>query len=266
MHIHVKNNYSRIKSILLCRPDNFQVIDPYHEQADIDRAKEQYQAFVAALTDAGVSLSYLPMLPDCPGQVFTQDLGFVVGKRLFISSMSEPLRLEEPRPLKELARQHGWSTYEVKNPLEGGDVILHDYKLFIGQSDRTCKQAIEEVAQELTNSGSNIKVVPVVIDVDKIHLDCVFNVLDKDTCLLTPGVLNPEAIHEVFPKVLIVDGADADSLGVNIVNLGDVILCSNGSVTEMLKENGYNASFVEYNEFIKASGSIGCCVLPLERI
>ena len=265
MKLHAYNDYAQLKKALLCRPDNFRVIDPYHQPADRLLAISQYEDFVSILIDKGINVEFLSLM-DSPAQVFTRDLGFVVGNLLIISNMSEPIRTQEPARLEEIAVKAGWDTYIMENHLEGGDVILHDGKLFIGQSDRTSKYAIQEVQSVLSQKNQDIEVVPVLITLSKIHLDCVFNVLDKDTCLLTPEVLNPEAITKVFPRILRASAADTEVLAVNIVNLGEgQILCSNATITQELINHEYDATYIEFSEFIKASGSLGCCLLPLER-
>ncbi len=78
--------------------------------------------------------------------------------------------------------------YKMKNNIEGGDLIHYDDVLFIGISTRTTIDAAHELQSVLNEMRKDIKVVPIYFDNSMIHLDCVFNTLEKDAAVISPYV------------------------------------------------------------------------------
>ena len=93
-----------------------------------------------------------------------------------------------------------------------------------------------------------------------------FNILNDDTCIISDYVFNSEVITKHFSNIIRVSKKDADSLALNIVNIGNkIVLCCNKNLNNVLLSYGYNSILIDFSEIIKDKGSLGCCVLELLR-
>lgn len=97
-------------------------------------------------------------------------------------------------------------------------------------------------------------------------MDCVFNILDKETCIIYAAVFKPELVVKYFKRVIKVPDEDLNEFAPNIVQLSNNnYLCSSKSFTSTLQREGFKAEYIDFSEKMKCNGSLGCCVLPLYR-
>ncbi|WP_027625864.1 dimethylarginine dimethylaminohydrolase family protein [Clostridium lundense] len=269
MKIHLNNQYDKLIYYLMVYPCKYEIIDPgnpYKNKINYHLMYSQYNNFVNLLIESGIKVQFLDIM-DSPSQVFSRDIGFVVKDILFISKLKSPERINEPNALKIFAKKHNLKTYEMKNNIEGGDVILHDEVMFVGMSRRSTREACDEVQEVLDKENIDVKVLPINFDNHKLHLDCVFNTIDRDNCIISDYVYDVDIIKKYMKNLIRIDHEAADKLGSNFVCLGDKrILTSNENVKNILCEYGYNAIYSDYSEVIKAGGSFTCSTLPILRI
>lgn len=269
MNIYLNNQYDKLVYYLMVYPCKYEIIDPgnpYKDKINYPLMYSQYNNFVNLLIENGVKVQFLDIM-NSPSQVFTRDIGFVIKDILFISKLKSPERVNEPEPLREFAKRYNLITYEMKNNVEGGDIILHDDILFVGMSRRSTREACDEVQQVLDTHKIDVKVLPIEFDNKKLHLDCVFNTIDKDNCIISDYVYDIDIIKKHMKNLIRINDEDADRLGSNFICLGDKnIITSNENVKDILCENGYNAIYSDYSEIIKAGGSFTCSTLPILRI
>lgn len=265
MNIYLKNEYNKIVYYLLVYPSKFYIDDNCQNKADMKLMYSQYNNFVNLLINLGVKVQFLD-ITNSTEQVFTRDIGFVINDIFFVSKIKSPTRQPETEPLMNFIKTHNLKYYVMNNSIEGGDVILHDEVLFIGVSDRTSMEAIKEVQFVLDDNNMAIKTVPINFDKSKIHLDCVFNTLDRDNCLVTDNVYDIDIIQKHIKNCFKLDKTAADKLGTNYVYLGDKkIITHNKDAYELLKRIGFEPYYTDFSEILKGSGSLGCCTLPILR-
>ncbi|MBU5483101.1 amidinotransferase [Clostridium sp. MSJ-11] len=268
MKIFLNNQYDKLIHYLIVYPCHFEIIDPgnpFKGKIDYPLMYSQYNNFVNTLINNDVKIQFLDVI-DSPSQVFTRDIGFVVKDLLFISKMKSPERVNEPDSLRAFAKKYNLKTYEMKHNIEGGDVILHDDVMFVGMSRRSTLEACHEVQEVLDKLNISVKVVPINFDNKKLHLDCVFNPVDKDTCVLSSYVYDVDKIKPYFKTIINIEDEDADQLGSNFIRIGNkTILTSNENVRDILREHGFTAIYCDYSEVIKAGGSFTCSTLPILR-
>jgi N-dimethylarginine dimethylaminohydrolase len=265
MNIYLKNEYDKIMYYLIVYPCKFYVDDGGKNLVKRDLLFHQYNNFVNLLTNLGIKVQFLD-LTNSAEQVYTRDIGFVVRDIFFVSKLKSPERQSETEPLMNFIKTYNLKHYVMQNPIEGGDVVIRDEVLFIGASDRTSLEAIKEVQQVLNENNVDIKAVPVAFDRSKIHLDCVFNTLDRDNCLVTDYLYDTEIIQKYIKNCIKLDKTAADELGTNYVYLGERKLITNSKSTcTLLKEIGFDPYYTDFSEIIKGSGSLGCSTLPILR-
>lgn len=268
MKLAVNNAYDPLVAGVVAYPVNLKLTDPVQSirnQIDIKLACNQYNNMLSVLTEHNVKLYFLDVA-DSPSQIYTRDVGFIIKNTLFISKLTEEERHSETPSFISFATKNRLNIHKMENNIEGGDVFIHNDIVFIGVGDRTKKEAAEEIRQYITQNKWKHKVVEVFFDVAKIHLDCTFNILDKDTCIVTHGVFNNIDVETHFNRVIRLTEDESANLGPNIINLGNgKVLTSNRQLCDKLKQENFNSIFIPFDQIVKASGGLGCCLLPLER-
>jgi len=264
MKIFESNTYNPLMNSIMVYPCNIK----HSQKVQIDGklASKQYNNLVNTLIEQGTKVHFLD-LNDSPSQLFARDIGFVIDDILFISNMTDPARKSEIEGLVALTKEYNLKHHIMKNNVEGGDILVHDKQVFIGQGERTNEGAVAEISSVLSDNNKKYELVKVFFEKSRIHLDCVFNILDKDTCIISPELFNPQDVIKYFLKVIELPRDDLDSLPSNIITPGNnLVLCSSKKFCDKLSQEGYNSIFIEFTEIIKEKGSLGCCMLPLQRM
>ena len=118
----------------------------------------QYNNFINALSKNNIKLYFIDINKNATQQVFTQDIGFVIDDLLFVSKMKEKERKIETESFMKFVKDNNIKYYEMKNNIEGGDVIKYQDVIFVGISSRTSIQAANELQEVLINMKNNTKV------------------------------------------------------------------------------------------------------------
>lgn len=106
-----KNEFAPLKQVITATLNYMQIEEAinetqkYYIKENIDQAKalKQYDHFIRVLQEEGIDVIELPAKKNLPEQIFTRDIGFVIGSRLFIASMAKSIRQAETDLLKKLA-------------------------------------------------------------------------------------------------------------------------------------------------------------------
>lgn len=249
------------KEILLCYPVNYNI-----ESKNIDKKLmySQYNSLINLLIKNKVNIRFLdPIYGE--SQVYTRDLAFQIEDAFFISNMKRENRREEVKTIEKYFKEKNLKYYKMKNNIEGGDVIHYKNKLLVGMSNRTTKDAVEELQNYLKLLKKDIDIIKIEFEKDKlIHLDCVFNIIDEETCVVSEYVYNIEEIKKIFNKVIIINKKETLDLGTNFITINDnLILTSNKEMHKTLLKEKLNTIYLNYSEFIKGGGSFNCTTLPL---
>ncbi|GAA4811238.1 arginine deiminase [Actinomycetospora chlora] len=147
-----------------------------------------------------------------PNLMFTRDSSVRVGPRIVASSMGMPARRREAS-LVALAQRHHPELGAVAptaprdpSPVEGGDVLLlAPGVLAIGVGERTSPAGAESFARAMFADGlaHTVLAVPIAQRRATMHLDTVATMVDVDTMVIYPGVLDHLEAWTVRP-----DGPD----------------------------------------------------------
>lgn len=156
-----------------------------------------------------------------PNYFFQRDPMAVVGDRLVISSMATAAREREPLLTRTIVRHHpdfaGLQVFDIDTPpsgapehnpffpypdLEGGDILVASPKIvLVGLSERTNRRGAEVLAEYLQRKETSFRHL-ILVELPRkrsyMHLDTVFTLIDRHTCLAhlpitEPG--GPESAH-----------------------------------------------------------------------
>ena len=301
ININIENEYSRIKTVLLGiannignPPSQFDTYDPrslYHVKnnsypSEIDLVKN-IDSFYNKLLKHNVDIIRPKNIPEC-NQIFTRDLGFVVSNVFFMSNIVSN-RQDELKGIEDIIKD--FNVGVIKLPefmhIEGGDVILHNDKLFIGTySDadysslitaRTNVQSIDYLKKMLPN----IEIIP--IDIKKsnrnifentLHLDCCFQTIGIDKAIICPDGFKKKEDYEFLIKlfgrknIFLANAKESFMLSSNVFVISPEVVVSHTNFKRLnlwLEEKGILVEKVDYSSVSKMSGLFRCSTLPLYR-
>ena len=161
-----------------------------------------------------------------------------------------------------LNQQHG-----IPTMFEGGDVIVHNKKLYVGQGGATNRYGRELLKKNFSNK---FDVIPIHTAPNVIHLDCAFNPLSADVALAHLDSIHPisrEVLKKDF-KILEITGQEQKALACNVFSIGDnhvFVEKQQERVINMLKKNSFKPIPTKFDMPIKIGGSFRCATCPLER-
>ncbi|QUG40840.1 hypothetical protein KD050_16310 [Psychrobacillus sp. INOP01] len=273
--IQCQSEYGTLQKVFLCEPQYMEIkevindVQKKYVNNNIDRslAISQHQIFEQTLRNAGVEVIKLRPSKEHPEQVFTRDIGFTLGNCLFISKMANPIRQGEEKILAQWMNEHDISYKKLStHSIEGGDVIIDGNRVFVGVSDRTCKNAVQALQRELPD----FEILPIPFNPKYLHLDCVFNILSSNDALIYPDALDPKIVDRLSSMYHLIEVSESEqfSMGTNVLSIGHNRVLSlpiNHEVNHQMREHGYQVLEVDFSEIIKSGGSFRCCSLPIMR-
>ncbi len=147
-----------------------------------------------------------------PNLYFTRDPFGSIGTGVSLNRMTYPTRNRETIYADYIFRFHPdfaglikrYSDRTAAFHIEGGDILnLSDTVLGVGISQRTCPDAIEDLARNIfADPDAKIRtVLAFSIPVSRafMHLDTVFTQVDVDKFTVHPGILGPLEVFELTP-------------------------------------------------------------------
>ncbi|MDR6227403.1 dimethylarginine dimethylaminohydrolase family protein [Desmospora profundinema] len=266
--------YGRLEHVLLCPPTYFQIRDVINQtqrhfvdDINLEKADTQHRHFMECLQREGVEVELLPAEKRFPEQVFTRDIGFTLGSHLFVARMDENVRKGEETLLQKWLTNRGIPHSPIPiGSIEGGDVLVDDDIIWIGDSGRTSRTAIEYLRITLPH----FRVISLSFPEKYLHLDCVFNILSHREALVYPPAFPDSDLRRLSSRyhLIEVEAEEQFTLGTNILSIGNRTVISqpiNPRVNRKLRQRGFRVLEVELSEIIKSGGAFRCCSLPLRR-
>lgn len=273
--VSCSSEYDRLLKVILCQPQYMTIREVINEtqkhfkneNIHIELAMKQHKQFVETLRNYGVEVILLPSLKKYPEQVFTRDIGFTIGQKVFVAEMASNIRQGEEELLKQWLEKEKIPFDQLKKDhIEGGDIIIDRNTIYAGVSNRTNKKSI----QHLQTLLPQYEVIPIPFTEKYLHLDCVFNILSPDEGLIFPGVINEKEADLLASRYDLIEVTEEEqfTLGTNVLSIGNKKVLSlpiNEKVNKELQKRGYEVIEVDITEIIKSGGSFRCCTLPILR-
>jgi dimethylargininase len=231
------------------------------EPIDVARAREQHAGYVAALERLGVEVQSLPRLPQAPDATFVEDAAVVLDELAVLGRAAPAHRRGELASVRAALAPHR-PLLELAAPatLDGGDVLVCEEVVFVGQSRRTNHLALKTMAHALLDHGYMVKAVEMRA---ALHLKTAATYLGDDRLLahrawLPAGRLQGLEIVEAHPD---------EPFGANVLRLGETVLVSQSfpRTAETLDRLGYQVEALELGELEKAEAGITCLGLLFPR-
>jgi dimethylargininase len=223
----------------------------FHEREPIDvvRARaqhEQYREVLASLVHKVIVLPADDAYPDC---VFVEDTALVFDDLAVITRPGAESRRGETRAIAEaLAPYRPLAFIEAPATIDGGDVLILDDRIYVGQSTRTNEAAIAQL-RTLTRR----EVIPVDVH-GALHLKSAITRVSRDALLVNRAWLDVTP----FAAWTLIDAEEPNAL----LTGGVVIYPSAFPATaESLRGHGIAVRTVDADELAKVDGGVTCCSL-----
>jgi N-dimethylarginine dimethylaminohydrolase len=270
-----QSEYGTLRKVIVCEPQ-YMTIDEIindcqlkykDENIKTELAMKQHHNFVQTMRSNGVEVITIPSHEEFPEQVFTRDIGFTLGKQTFVSEMASKIRKGEEKVLEKWLSSNQIPHHNIsRHPIEGGDVIIDGSTVYVGLSNRTCKESLVQLKHLLPSH----KVIPVPFNPKYLHLDCVFNVLSSTDALIFPAALSPRTVDSLAKRYNLIEVTKEEqfTMGTNVLSIGNKKVFSqplNKQVNAKMRAHGYEILEVDFSEIIKSGGAFRCCTMPLER-
>ncbi|KAA6453617.1 dimethylarginine dimethylaminohydrolase family protein [Bacillus swezeyi] len=270
------SEYDILEKVVLCRPEYMEIAEvinetqKYFHKENIDKtlAVRQHETLIHELEKQHVEVVLLPPLSQFPEQVFTRDIGFIVGETVFSSRLSADIRQGEENVLQEWLSKESitCTTFNQGYKIEGGDILIDQNTVYAGISHRTTFSAVQELKRLLPS----YEVIPVPFEETFLHLDCVFNILSPTEALVYPKALGEKEYQMLSKRYDMIEITDDEqfTLGTNVLSIGHktvISLPDNQDVNKQLRRRGYTVIEIDLSEIIKSGGSFRCCTMPIVR-
>lgn len=248
----------------------------------------EMEAFNQVFLKYGVTV-YRPKLIENYNQIFTRDIGFVIGD-VFIKSNILPDRERELEAIQFIINQI--NPKKVVRPpenvhIEGGDVMLWNNYIFIGTykgSDyshyitaRTNVAGVDYIKQLFPNKiVKEFDLVKSKIEArdNALHLDCCFQPVGKDKGIIYKRGFREEADYlflvHLFGKenLFHITRKEMYNMNSNVFSIDTNVVVSEKKFKRLntwLRQNGFVVEEIPYAEIAKQEGLLRCSTLPLIR-
>ena len=130
---------------------------------DVDLARQQWDGYVAALAAEGWDIVEVPPADDFPDAAFVEDTAVVYGDLAVIARPGATERRPETAGTEETLRGLGYRIARIEEPgtLDGGDVLKHGGRVWVGLGSRTNHAGLEQLTALLEPLGITVRGVTV---------------------------------------------------------------------------------------------------------
>jgi dimethylargininase len=236
--------------------------NPEKNQIDPRLAAEQHSTYLTILKEYGVEVLKLPVLDRYPDSVFLQDPALVGMKRCIIGRFGETSRRgEENELLVDIERiRHQMVIHRIEAPgsLEGGDILVTEKTLFVGESSRSNANGITQL------SGFLPECTVATVRTKLFHLLCGCSYLTNKTMIITPDLISTDN----FRGFKFVKFAKSDAYASDALYLGEgrvVIPSGYPNASRKLRNSGFMPVEVDVSEFRKGDGGVTCLCSPIYK-
>lgn len=232
------------------------------ERMPIDylRAVAQHHEYLRALVDLGFEVRDLPADADHPDSVFVEDTAIVLPELAIITRPGAASRRGETQAVAEaLAPLRPLVTIEEPGTIDGGDVLPLGRTIYIGRSDRTNDDGIDQVLFYVQRHG--YEVVPVEVR-GALHLKTAVTQIAPDTLILNPQWVDGSA----FPGFRLIECHPDEPFGANALLAGQGVIASAQypHTLERIASVAPKVIAVDSSELAKAEGGVTCCAVLVD--
>ncbi len=221
-------------------------------------AMRQWDGYVAALAGEGWEIVEVPAAGDCPDSAFVEDTVVVYDDLAVISRPGAVERRPETAGTEQTLAGLGYRIARIEEPgtLDGGDVLKHDGRVWVGLGGRTNRAGLDQLADLLGPLGAEVVGVPVS---RVLHLKSAVTALPDGTVVGFEPLVDDVTAWDQFQPVPEEPGSHVVLLG------GETVLMSSAAPRSraLFEERGLRVVAVDIGEFEKLEGCVTCLSVRL---
>lgn len=227
---------------------------------DAELAQRQWEEYCCVLRDRSWSLIEAPGADDCPDGVFIEDQVFVYGDLAVLCRSGARDRRAEQDGMREILEAEGYRCLEIEAPgtLDGGDILKHARRVWVGSRGRSNDEGIRQLADALAPLRLTVTPVPMT---KALHLKSAVTALPDGTIIGWDPVVDDPA---VFDEVGYLSAPEEPGSHVVLLGGNSVLMSAAAPQTaQLLRERGLDVSVVDISEFEKLEGCVTCLSVRL---
>jgi dimethylargininase len=227
---------------------------------DSDLALRQWEGYVAALAAEGWEIVEVPTAEDCPDSAFVEDTVVVYDDLAVICRPGAVERQPETAGTEQTLAGLGYRIARIEEPgtLDGGDVLKHDGRVWVGLGGRTNRAGVDQLADLMSPLGARVVGVPLT---RVLHLKSAVTALPDGTVVGYEPLVDDVTTWDAFQPV-------PEEPGSHVVLLGDqTVLMSSAAPRSraLFEERGLRVVAVDISEFEKLEGCVTCLSVRLRH-
>lgn len=219
----------------------------------------EHDAYVAAMSDAGVEVDVLEPLEAFPDSVFIEDPALVFTEGAILLRSGASARAGEARELAPELKKRFETVLELPAGgfADGGDILATPRGVMIGLSKRTDRAGANALRACLSKLGHESSIVETPESV--LHFKTACSLLDDETVLAT-SVLAASGVFDGFRTVIVPEGEEAAA---NALRVNGVVMVGADfpRTAELLDKHGYKAVPLKTSEIGKIDAGLSCMSL-----
>jgi dimethylargininase len=225
---------------------------------DVDLALRQWTSYAEALRAEGWRTIEVESADDCPDAAFVEDTVVVYGDLAVISRPGADQRRPETAGTEKTLRGLGYRIERIESPgtLDGGDVLKHDNRVWVGLSGRTNRAGVDQLRAHFRSFGAEVVGVPVA---KVLHLKSAVTALPDGTVVGYPQLVDDPSVWPSFLPV-------PEEGGSHVVILGPEAVLMSASAPrsrELFEARGLRTVVVDISEYEKLEGCVTCLSVRL---
>ena len=247
----------------LCRLPSSSIIDGLRAvdtgQPDLDVFAKDHADYIAALQSTGANVRVLPANATYPDSVFIEDAALLLQEGAVVTRPGAPSRLGEAADLAPVLEDYYEDIRRIDGPghLEGGDVLVCENEILVGQSARTDAAGIAELRELVADWGYSVREVQTPPGVLHFKTDC--SLMDEETILSTERL----SATGCFDGYRVLHTAPGEEAAANAIRFNDIVLMAAGfpGTADVLTKAGYSLRQIGNTEAAKLDGGMSCLSL-----
>ncbi len=228
---------------------------------DLERAREQHEAYCQTLESCGLDLIRLAPDEEHPDSTFVEDTAILTARGAVITRPGAPSRRGETNHIAPLIRDYFSNIHLIEEPgtVDGGDICEAGEHFFIGLSLRTNEHGAQQLAGFLESFGYTSSLIDIRGVSNILHLKSGLAYLGGNQLILIEALSGLQEFSGY--DYLCLDSNEEYAANSLVIN--DKVLIADGfpATKRELEHRGYQTIALDMSEFQKMDGGLSCLSL-----
>ena len=237
-------------------PDCFDgaIVGSHGRRPNVAKAREQHADYVSRLEASGLDIIRVGVDEDHPDCVFIEDTAVLLGDHALICRPgAEPRRGEVDPVAEELSTYFSCTRVKTPGTLDGGDVMMINDVVYVGRSERTNQDGIDQLSAVARSQGMKTIAVDVI---GVLHLKSAVLPIGGETVAVTKNMVDESKLE----GLRLIRVAEDEGRAFSALPLSDRLLVTESAphTGRRLEELGMDVDPIDVSEILAADGGLTC--------